>query len=120
MNIDFFSPVSDSIATCIDAQPSTSLGHAIKIYFTDTPFPDLSEVQLAILGVEDARGGSGDSVREGLVEVRKELYQLFGGNWKSGIADLGNIKAGHTIEDTYFAVSSVLTSLLKQNIVPVI
>lgn len=120
MNIDFFSPVSDSIATYTHAQPSSSLGHSIKIYFTDSTFPDLTGVKLAILGVEESRGGSGDPTGEGLYDIRKELYQLFGGNWKAGIADLGNIKAGHTIEDTYFAVSSVLGSLLKQNIVPIV
>ena len=36
------------------------------------------------------------------------------------MADLGNIKPGHTVEDTYFALRSVVHELLKQQIIPVI
>ena len=52
--------------------------------------------------------------------LQKELYQLFPGNWITKIADLGNIRQGSTIEDTYFAVKEVTSELIKRNIIPII
>ena len=36
------------------------------------------------------------------------------------IIDLGNIKTGFEIEDTYFALSNVFTTLMKYRIIPIV
>ena len=36
------------------------------------------------------------------------------------IADLGNIRAGATVTDTYFALKTVVSELIKKDIIPVI
>nr|BFF38696.1 formimidoylglutamase [Tenacibaculum mesophilum] len=121
MNIDFFSPIEDSVATRVVLQPSSVLGRTIQLHTVQDGFPDLTEVTIAILGVKDDRGAAGNlgSGKE-LHEIRKHLYQLFSGNWHTRIADLGNIEKGNTLEDTYFAVKSSVAFLLKKNILPVI
>ncbi|WP_281979781.1 formimidoylglutamase [Tenacibaculum mesophilum] len=121
MNIDFFSPIEDSVATSVVLQPSSVLGRTIQLHTVQDGFPDLTEVTIAILGVKDDRGAAGNlgSGKE-LHEIRKHLYQLFPGNWHTRIADLGNIEKGNTLEDTYFAVKSSVAFLLKKNILPVI
>ncbi|AZJ36825.1 formimidoylglutamase [Tenacibaculum sp. Mcav3-52] len=121
MNIDFFSPIEDSVATRVVLQPSSVLGRTIQLHTVQDGFPDLTEVTIAILGVKDDRGAAGNlgSGKE-LHEIRKHLYQLFPGNWHTRIADLGNIEKGNTLEDTYFAVKSSVAFLLKKNILPVI
>ena len=121
MNIDFFTPVEDSVAAHVVIQPSAVLGRSVQLHTVQGGFPDLTEVSIAILGVKDDRGaidnfGSGKELHE----IRKHLYQLFPGNWHTQIADLGNIEKGSTLEDTYFAVKSSVAFLLKKNILPVI
>ncbi|WP_431165931.1 formimidoylglutamase [Tenacibaculum halocynthiae] len=120
MNIDFFSPVSDSVVTHVMSQASSTLGGNISIHTSENGFPDLSKVKIAILAVSEGRGADQYDCLEGIYNIRKELYQLFSGNWHTKIADLGTIEQGSTIKDTYFAVSSVITSLLKDDIIPII
>ena len=52
--------------------------------------------------------------------VRNYLYQLYGGSYSLRVADLGNIIAGHSSDDTYFALQTVVDNLIRNNIVPII
>jgi arginase family enzyme len=52
--------------------------------------------------------------------VRGRLYNLYAANLKLKLADLGNIRQGYGIEDTYFAVQSVLAELIRHNIIPIV
>jgi arginase family enzyme len=52
--------------------------------------------------------------------VRKHLYNLFPGSFEPKIVDLGNIKTGFQVSDTYFGLSSVIAEMLENNIFPVI
>jgi arginase family enzyme len=45
---------------------------------------------------------------------------LFPGNWETSIADLGNILAGNSKSDTYFALQMVVASLIKRKIIPIV
>ncbi len=45
---------------------------------------------------------------------------LHAGNYNIQIADLGNIKQGATVTDTYFAVKTVVAELIKKDIFPLI
>ncbi|REH54526.1 arginase family enzyme [Tenacibaculum gallaicum] len=121
MNIDFFTPVEDSVAAHVVLQSSAVLGRNIQLHTVQGGFPDLTEVSIAVLGVKDDRGAIGNfGTGKELYEIRKHLYQLFPGNWHTRIADLGNIEKGNTLEDTYFAVKSSIAFLLKKNILPII
>ena len=42
------------------------------------------------------------------------------GNWEISIADLGDILAGNTTQDTYFALKKVVSSLIKKKIIPIV
>jgi len=93
----------------------------IQGYNEENNFPSLENIHIALLGVKEDRNslnnfGSSDAPDK----VRDYFYKLYQGNYKTQIADLGNIKRGYNIEDTYFAVKSVVSELLKNNIIPVI
>ncbi len=103
------------------SQASSVLGKYLKIHSSENGFPDLTGVNIAILGVKDGRGAHDNfGCGEDLTDVRKSLYQLFPGKWQVNIADLGNIERGNTLQDTYFAVISSVEYLLKKNIIPII
>jgi arginase family enzyme len=83
--------------------------------------PDLSHIDIALLGVPEARyshGNEGCSTAPD--EIRKEFYKLFYWKNKAVILDLGNLICGKTVEDTYTILSDILAFLLEQKIVPVV
>lgn len=118
---DFFSPVNIEKITPGKGFYTSHLGIKIKIYETD--FPDLSsgEFDIAIIGVCDDRGSvNNQGCGLGPDYVREKLYSLNEGSFKSNIVDLGNIIAGHKLSDTYIALKTVVTELIKIDILPII
>ena len=121
MNQEFLSPVKDSVLVHLDLQSSLCLGNTLKIHTQQKGFPDLENVQIAIIGDDEGRNSENNfGCGENLHFIRTKLYELYPGNWNTQIADLGNIQKGKSVQDTYFAVSEVITDLLKQNITPII
>ena len=121
MNQDFLSPVEDVVIADLMLQSPSCLGHNIQIHSTEEGFPELEGLKIAILGVQEDRNSQNNfGCGENLHFIRKKLYQLFPGNWHTQIADLGNIRKGNQVSDTYFAVREITASLLKKNIIPII
>lgn len=82
---------------------------------------DLSEIDLAIIGVKEERGAvKNKGCSSGIDEVRKSFYQFFGGENKARIVDLGNLEAGATVEDTYAALSKITSELIGIKVIPII
>jgi arginase family enzyme len=101
--------------------PGKRYADIIDIYREEGRFPDLSECNIAIFGVhEDRNAVNNEGCAMGADVVRKHLYKLFAGNTKINISDLGNIMQGHTVDDTYFAVTNVVAELVTHGIIPVI
>mgnify|MGYP003624187364 CR=1 FL=1 len=121
MNFDFLTPIKDTIIAHLVLQSAQSLGRNIQVHSIQNGFPELEKVQIAIFGVQEDRNAV-DNINcgENIEEIRKHLYQLFLGNWHTKIADLGNIIKGNSIEDTYFAVNSLTSYLIKNKIIPII
>ena len=101
--------------------PGRRYADTIDIYAREGSFPDLSGARIAIFGVNDDRNAiNNEGCAWGADLVRRHLYGLFNGQEKAGVADLGNIMQGHTVDDTYFAVTNVVEALVMNGIVPVI
>jgi arginase family enzyme len=119
MEFDFLSPLSSEIIDFIKNLSSQHLGSKIVLHTKDD-FPDIKKIKIAIIGVLENRGDIKASNNVNLTHIRKELYSLFPGNWGTTIADFGDINPGNTIEDTYFALQKVVSTLLKNKIIPII
>ena len=117
----FLEPVSEKCFTETTRPGKNTLGQTINIYRTEDNFPDLENVQLALLGIKEERGAVDNrGCADGIDYIRKALYQLFN-HWEDlKIVDLGDIRTGNEISDTYYAVNQVLTELMKHHIVPII
>jgi arginase family enzyme len=82
---------------------------------TDKHFPSLEENDIFIFAVEEERNAVGNKGCSAFHEaLREELYKLEFGNTFSKVADLGTIKAGNDVKDTYYAVSKVCEHLLQK------
>ena len=119
MDFDFFTPLDTEIVDFIKELSSQHLGSKIVLH-TKEDFPILNEIKIAIIGVLENRGDKNAINDVDLNIIRREFYSLFPGNWDASIADLGDIIAGNTKEDTYFALQKVTATLLKNKIIPII
>ena len=120
MEFDFLSPVDNEIIIFKNNLSSLQLGSKVAFH-TDTDFPDIDTIKIAIIGVLENRGNidnGNDNLN--LDHIRKELYSLFPGNWHAAIADLGDIVQGNSLDDTYFALQKVATRLILKGIIPIL
>ncbi len=120
---DFFSPISITQLSSEATFYNSQFGKVIQVY--EDVFPDLedteSKPQIALIGVEEDRASVNNiGTKKAPHVVRKHLYHLYQGDYQVKIADLGNIRAGETINDTYVALKTVVEELVKQDILPVI
>lgn len=120
---DFFSPISLSDIYSKDEYLNSQFGRVIQIYQDE--FPNWEEEEdrpnLAIIGVEEDRASiNNKGTAKAPNAVRKHLYELYQGDYKTKIVDFGNIKAGESINDSYAALKVVVEELVKKDIVPII
>tara|TARA_R110002126_G_scaffold36697_2_gene111357 strand:+ start:185 stop:1327 length:1143 start_codon:yes stop_codon:yes gene_type:complete len=116
MEFDFLKPIDTDFLEKLSSQ---QLGNKI-VFHTKNQFPDLNKINIAVIGVLENRGSDTAFSEVDIMAIRKELYSMFPGNWDASIADLGDILAGNTIEDTYFALRKVVSSLIKNKIIPIV
>ncbi|MEM6515985.1 MAG: formimidoylglutamase [Bacteroidota bacterium] len=121
MSFNFLSPVSEKVLAHKELLSPQALGKKIKIHSEQEGFPELKGVSLAIIGVLENRNDV-NYIGEDLNfdSIRIALYSLFPGNWDTSIADLGDIKKGDSVEDSYFALRTSISLLLEKKIIPVI
>ena len=120
IDFSFLSPVQGRLVDQIELLHGQAIGKKLSIH-TSANKPELEGVKIAILGVLESRN-SVDHIGEEfqINEIRKAFYKLFPGNWLHEMADLGDIQKGASVEDTYFALIEVISSLVKANIIPLI
>jgi len=119
--IEFLSPVSKSVIAHREILPVGVIGKQIEVYVESGKFPNLKNAKIALLGVKENRKDV--DYMGGVISFeafRKEFYSLYPGNWNHKIIDLGDIESGDTVEDTYFALKTVVEALLKKKIIPLI
>jgi formiminoglutamase len=112
-----FSPIDESIYQKTYAP--NSLFKSIKVY--GDKMPDYKGAHIAIVGVKEDRGTTTNSgCATGPDEIRKKLYNLKKGTGTYRIVDLGNLKPGIDLDETYVRISEVCRILLEDNVLPLI
>ena len=117
----FLEPVAEKCFSKNFRPGKKTLGETLTIYRSEDDFPSLEGANLALFGVKEERGAvDNKGCADGVDYIRKALYPLFNHWPQLRIIDLGNVKIGKELNDTYFAVNQVLTELLKNKIVPIV
>jgi formiminoglutamase len=120
MDISIYFEPLDSLKIIGESPVPGTLGEAVELN-EGNYFPEFEDCNIAIIGVEeDRRSVNNKGCAGGPDYVRKFLYKLYAAHSGVRVCDLGNIKAGATIDDTYFAVSSAVGLLVKKNVLPII
>jgi formiminoglutamase len=110
--LDFLEPLNLFELSDDEGFKETQLGKHIAV--NDEYFPGLEEADMVLVGCGENRGSAlpGNS-NDGPNAVRKEFYSLFQWHTEVRVADVGNIKPGSTIQDTYAALKSVVNELIE-------
>jgi formiminoglutamase len=123
MNLSiFFEPLNEDVFATLN-KPRT-LGAYINRFVSK--FPDWRAADIAILGVNETRGKGESAEQEHPAgtsparAVRKKLYSLNKGSGRCQIVDLGNLRPGISLEDTYLRLKEIVELLISHNTIPVI
>ena len=117
MSLELLSPVPDAVLASNLLMPSQTLGNQLLKNTRQDGFPDLKQVRVALVGVQETRSvGQPHQRKQDLTAIRKSLYALYAGNWPNRIADLGDLPVGDSESDSYQVLQDVATALYQQNI----
>ena len=75
---------------------------------------------IAIFYVPEFRNAGRKTSTDYIDVFRKSFFTLYTGSWKAKIYDLGVVKPGKKVEDTFAAVSEIIHELVKNKVFPVI
>ena len=117
MNIQsFFHPIASFLTE--KTYHENSFFRQISIH--QYTFPDLKNVQIALVGLKECRGSKhSESMERGSSEIREKLYELKRGVASYKIADLGDLISGDSLNETYQNIRQVGEYLIKHQILPV-
>lgn len=114
----FFEPLE---AELIGSVKAGTVGEKIRTFTEDSEIPEITIGTVALFGVPEGRRSKVNSNLEaGLNDIRRKLYALKDHFNETEIVDLGNIRPGETVEDTYYAVSSSVSSIVKRGGIAII
>lgn len=115
----FFSPLQEDLLKGEGSRGAGSFLSSIAVY--DQDIPDHISADIAIIGVPEDRGAGGNSgCASGPDAIRAKLFALRKGSGSSRVVDLGNLKPGPDLEETYTRLSEVCRVLLENNTLPLI
>ena len=84
-------------------------------FFDESFNDDLWSYDVFIIGVPEGRFSLGNEGCElAPDEIRSSLYGLYEGEWGLKILDLGNLRIGQTVEDTYAILEQLTTYLIER------
>ncbi len=114
----YFSPVNTDVYQ--DITSTNSFFKSIQIYADH--LPDYEEADIALIGLTENRGASEQNhgVAQAADAVRKALYNLKRGHGAYQIIDLGNLRNGPTLEETYLRIKAVCEGLMACNTLPLL
>ncbi len=116
--IDYFEPVS--VDSDYRLGEKTAFGNFVQKHTEREKTPDLEEADIALIGISEYRGAHRGNCSNAANQARKCLYELSMADEKMKIADLGNLRTGKSLDDSYAALRDVMAELLAKNTIPMI
>lgn len=112
--IDFLEPIDLHDVNDDHAFTDGQLAKHIRVYSGEIPETETADIVL--VGIQESRGSQDPASCEGAADlIRKQLYRLHYWHEEVKIADIGNVKSGATLKDSYAAIKTVVLELLKLN-----
>lgn len=108
---DFLDPVDVPLLSQDDVYKEGQIGKTVSVYAEQ--LPDIDEADIVLLGCNEARGHGLTRKNEHAPDaIRSQFYKLFHWHGDVKLADIGNVKQGATLGDTYAALKTVVGELI--------
>ena len=110
--IDFLSPVNRFMLSGDEGYKDGQIGRSIALF--EEHLPDLDEADIVLLGCDEERGRSLTDINSNAPgAIRAQFYRLYAWHSDIKLADIGNIKNGAALSDTYAALKTVVSELVS-------
>jgi formiminoglutamase len=108
---DFLEPVNKHVISDDMGYKERQIGKLIEAY--EEHLPEVDDADIVIVGCNEQRGGGSSAESTAANAIRKEFYNLY--YWHSDIklADIGNVRIGKNMPDTYAALKVVIHELME-------
>jgi formiminoglutamase len=107
---DFLEPISLAHISEDEGYVDGQIGKHILTH--ESAYFDIDNASIVIIGVTETRGNWNTEKENNAADViRKQLYKLHYWHTDIVMADVGNIKVGATLQDSYAAIKTVLEEL---------
>ncbi|MGN6419075.1 MAG: arginase family protein [Pseudobacter sp.] len=107
---DFLDPINRAMLSLDEDYKDGQFGKIIDVY--EETMPELELADIVLVGCGDSRGaGINVHSTDSPDTIRAEFYQLFYWHTDIRIADVGNVKRGASLNDTYAALKTVAGAL---------
>jgi len=116
----YFDPVSLERPEFEYLDNNEAFSHHISVHTPDHPIRELDKHQVALMGIPVDSNGFIKGSKDAPNHIRSKLYQLRKIDRNLKIYDLGNVKNGLSINDTYFALRDILLELRQREIITII
>src|SRR5688572_21330560 len=111
---DFLSPVNKDELSFDRGYKDGQVGKIIKVH-EEEGFPDIDEADIIFLGCGEQRGNGMHMAYSAAPDaIRKHFYSLFFWHTDIRLADLGNLRKGADLADTYAALKTVINALINE------
>ena len=111
---DFLEPVNLDLLSKDEGYRDTQLGK--HILANQGTLPDIANADIVIIGAGECRGaGIALNGHAAADAIRAAFYNLYYWHTQVTVADLGNVKIGQTLQDSYAAIRTVISELILQN-----
>lgn len=110
--IDFLEPINLAEISLDAGYKEGQIGGVIKTF--EDEFPDLDEAQMVLVGCGEQRGSGLLHSSVAANAIRNEFYSLYYWHQDIKLADIGNVKIGKSLNDSYAALKVVVHELVMQ------
>lgn len=109
---DFLEPINPAVLSDDEGYRDGQIGKSIIVH--EDQLPELDEADIVLIGCDEERGRSfADMNGNGPNAIRAQFYRLFYWHHDIRLADLGNIRNGAALSDTYAALKTVVGELVS-------
>jgi arginase family enzyme len=110
--IDFLDPINLAEISLDAGYKDGQIGRMIKVY--EEEFPDLDDAQIVLVGCGEQRGAALLHQSAAANAIRNEFYSLYYWHQDLKLADIGNVKIGKSLNDSYAALKMVVHELVME------
>jgi formiminoglutamase len=110
---DFLEPVDKHVLSEDMGYKERQIGKLIDVY--EEELPNVDDADIVLVGCKEQRGDGSFAESTAADAIRKEFYNLYYWHNDIRLVDIGTVRTGKNLSDTYAAVKTVVYELMEMD-----